>query len=48
MAKKNDRGRPRFLYVLISFPSDHEVDIGIPTECDVVRAILTNGQYGTP
>jgi hypothetical protein len=35
-------GRPPFSFVLIDLPSDHEVDQGLSTECEVIRAILSN------
>ena len=33
-------------YVLLDNPSDHEVDDGVVTECDVIRAILSNRGLG--
>lgn len=33
-------------YVLLDNPSDHEVDDGVVTECDVIRAILSNRDLG--
>lgn len=41
------RGRPPFGFVLISLPSDHEVDRRIPSECDVIRSILVNREHGS-
>jgi|SRR5579859_494703 len=35
-------GRPPFSFYLIDLPSDHEVDDGISTEREVIRAILSN------
>jgi hypothetical protein len=35
-------GRPPFSFFLIDLPSDHEVDEGLSTECEVIRAILSN------
>jgi hypothetical protein len=35
-------GRPPFSFYLIDLPSDHEVDEGLSTECEVIRAILSN------
>src|ERR1035437_4881799 len=35
-------GRPPFSFFLIDFPSDHEVDDNLSTECETVRAILNN------
>jgi hypothetical protein len=35
-------GRPPFTFFLIDLPSDHEVDQGLTTECEVIRAILSN------
>lgn len=40
--KKVTRGRPPFSFYLIDLPSDHEVDEGLSTECEVIRAILSN------
>ena len=34
-------------YLLLDNPSDHEVDDGVVTECDVIRAILSNRGLGT-
>jgi hypothetical protein len=41
MAKRTP-GRPPFSFYLIDLPSDHEVDEGLSTECEVIRAILSN------
>ena len=35
-----------YKYLLLDLPTDHEVDGFLPTECDVVRAILTNRKMG--
>jgi hypothetical protein len=35
-------GRPPFSFFLMDLPSDHEVDQGLATECEVIRAILAN------
>lgn len=35
-------GRPPFSFYLIDLPGDHEVDEGLSTECEVIRAILSN------
>lgn len=35
-------GRPPFSFFLIDLPSDHEVDQRLATECEVIRAILSN------
>jgi hypothetical protein len=34
--------RPPFSFFLFDLPSDHEVDQGLSTECEVIRAILSN------
>jgi hypothetical protein len=39
-------GRPSFKFVLIDLPSDHEIDGGIVTECQVINAILHNRELG--
>ena len=33
-------------YLLLDLPSDHEVEDGLVTECDVVRAIISNKRQG--
>lgn len=33
-------------YLLLDLPSDHEVEEGVVTECDVVRAIVSNKGHG--
>ncbi len=35
-------GRPKYEYVLLDFPADHEIAFGVPTEADMVYALLTN------
>ncbi|MHB1550174.1 MAG: hypothetical protein ACYCX6_03100 [Vulcanimicrobiaceae bacterium] len=40
-------GRPRFSFVLIDLPSDHEIDYHISTECEIIQAILHNRKLGT-
>lgn len=33
-------------FLLYDLPSDHEVDLNIVTECDVIRSIISNRQQG--
>ena len=33
-------------YLLLDLPSDHEVEEGVVTECDVVRAVVSNKGHG--
>lgn len=35
-----------YKYLLLDLPADHEVDDFLPTECDVVRAVLANRGSG--
>lgn len=34
--------RPSYGYLLFDFPSDHEIDSVLSTECDVIKAVLAN------
>ncbi len=38
--------RQRFGFLLFDFPSDHEVDLALPTEAEVVWALLINRDLG--
>ena len=40
-------GRPAFGFALIDLPSDHEVDGGLATECQVISALLHNRNLGS-
>jgi hypothetical protein len=39
--------RKRYGFLLFDFPSDHEVDLALPTECEVVWALLINRRLGS-
>lgn len=39
--------RQKYGFLLFDFPSDHEVDLALPTECEVVWALLVNRELGT-
>lgn len=41
------QGRPPFSFALIDLPSDHEIDGGLVTECQVISAILHNRGLGS-
>lgn len=41
------RGRPKFGYFILECPSDHEIDGWLPSESDVIRAVLTNKSQGS-
>ena len=36
------RGRRKHGYLLFDLPSDHEIEEGLSTECEVIRAIVVN------
>jgi hypothetical protein len=38
--------RQKYGFLLFDFPSDHEVDLALPTECEVVWALLINRRLG--
>jgi hypothetical protein len=40
------QGRPPFRFALIDLPSDHEIDGGLVTECQVINTILHNRNIG--
>lgn len=40
------QGRPPFVFALLDLPSDHEIDGGLVTECQVINAILHNRGLG--
>lgn len=40
------QGRPPFAFALLDLPSDHEIDGGLVTECQVINAILHNRGFG--
>ena len=40
-------GRPPFGFFLLDFPSDHEIDAHLTTECQAIRAILHNRGLGS-
>jgi hypothetical protein len=39
--------RQKYGFLLFDFPSDHEVDLALPTECEVVWALLVNRRLGS-
>jgi hypothetical protein len=39
--------RQKYGFLLFDFPSDHEVDLALPTECEVVWALLINRRLGS-
>jgi hypothetical protein len=39
--------RQKYGFLLFDFPSDHEVDLALPTESEVVWALLINRDFGT-
>ncbi len=47
MSTTKPRGRKPLRYLLLDFPSDHEVDGSLATECSVINALLTNNELGT-
>src|SRR6266498_3272362 len=47
MSTLRTRGRKHLRYLLLDFPSDHEVDGWLATECSVISALLTNNGLGT-
>lgn len=47
MSTTKPRGRKPLRYLLLDFPSDHEVDGSLATECSVINALLANNDLGT-
>jgi hypothetical protein len=39
--------RPRYGFLLFDLPSDHEVDLALPTECELIHALLVNRRLGS-
>lgn len=39
--------RPRYGYLLFDFPSDHEIDGVLSTECEVIKAVLAKRNLGS-
>jgi hypothetical protein len=39
--------RRKYGFLLFDFPSDHEVDLALPTECEVIWALLINRRLGS-
>jgi len=42
-----NKGRPKFGFFIFDCPSDHEIDSSLPTESEVIRAVLVNRKLGS-
>lgn len=39
--------RKKLRFLMFDFPSDHEVDVALSTECELIKALLTNRGLGS-
>jgi hypothetical protein len=39
--------RKKLRFLMFDFPGDHEVDVALPTECELIKALLTNRGLGS-
>lgn len=40
-------GRPKYGFLLFDCPSDHEIESSLVTECEVIKAVLSNRKLGS-
>lgn len=41
------QGRPKYGFLLFDCPSDHEIEGSLVTECEVIKAVLSNRKLGS-